>query len=136
MAQLQQLDIPFSHGHFFHLPKSTPGRVNTDDFVFFNIPAGLKKTDYTVVVSSLDTSGGPLRTIGALQDSVELPFVQYGAHGKLLVIPTHNPHLPSFFARLNRGSTYTIPDVRGKHTPGMTHEMTRHGVLTAGVELN
>lgn len=134
MAQLQQLDIPFSHGHFFHLPKGLPGRVNTDDFVFFNLPAGLNPVEYSVVVSSIDTSGPPLRTIGSLQESVELPFVQYGAHGKILVIPKRNPNLPSFFARLNRGSTYTIPDVRGKHRPGMSHEMIRHGVLTAGVD--
>lgn len=134
MAQLQQLDIPFSHGHFFHLPKNLPGRVNTDDFIFFNIPAGIDASDYTVVVSSIDTSGPPLRTIGMLSESVELPFVHYGAHGKVMVIPTRNPNLPSFFSRLNRGSTYSIPDVRRKHQPGMSHEMIRHGVLTAGVD--
>lgn len=134
MAQLQQLDIPFANGHFFHLPKSQPGRVNTDDFIFFNIPAGLNPASYVVTVSTLDTSGPPLRTIGDLQGSVELPFVHYGAHGKVFVIPKNNPNLPSFFARLNRGSTYTIPDVRGKHSPGMSHEMVRHGVLTAGID--
>ena len=134
MAQLQQLDIPFASGHFFSLPKNLPGRVNTDDFMFFNIPAGVNPADYTVAVSSIDTSGPRYRTIGVLQQSVELPFVQYGAHGQVLVLPTKNPNLPSFFSRLNRGSTYTIPDVRGKHKAGMTHEMTRHGVLTAGVE--
>lgn len=133
MAQLQQLDIPAVNSKFYLVPKNQPGRLNVDDFVFFNIPAGLRTADYTVVISSIDTSAPELRTIGGLKQSVELPYVQHGAHGKVMVIPTRNASLPSFFARLNKGSTYDIPDVRRKHKPGMSHEMQRHGVLTAGI---
>jgi hypothetical protein len=135
MAQIQQLDLPFSNGHFYNLPKNVPGRLNVDDFVFFNIPRTVNPSDYTVVVTTLDTSQLPHRTIGKLIKSVEIPHVHFGAHGQLLVIPTTNPHLPTYFARLNRGSTYDIPEVHPmKHKTGMKYEMTRHGVLTAGVE--
>lgn len=134
MAQIQQLDVPFSNGKFFVIPKNQPGRLNVDDFVFFSIPRNVPADRYSVVVTTLDTSGSPHRTIGTLQQSVELPHVQYGAHGQLLLIPTHEPHLPTFYARLNRGSTYIIPDVPKGHRTGMKYEMRRTGVLTSGTE--
>jgi len=135
MAQIQQLDLPFSNGHFYSLPKNVPGRLNVDDFVFFNIPKSVNPSDYNVVVTTLDTSQLPLRTIGPLMQNVELPHVHFGAHGDLLVIPKTNPMLPTHYARLNRGSTYDILEVNhSKHKKGMKYQMQRHGILTAGVE--
>lgn len=132
MAQLQQLDIPAANGKFFVIPKNQPGRLNVDNFIFFNIPRNVDPGDYKVAISTLDTSAPGYRTIGDLQQSVELPFVQHGAHGKVMVIPTTNSNLPRFYARLNKGSTYDIPNVRSAGH-GATFEMQRHGVLTAGV---
>jgi hypothetical protein len=135
MAQIQQLDLPFSNGHFYNIPKNVPGRLNVDDFVFFNIPSSVDASEYTVVVTTLDTSQLPHRTIGKLIKSVELPHVHFGAHGQILLIPTNNPHLPTYYSRLNRGSTYDIPEVHpALHKTGMKYELTRHGVLTAGIE--
>jgi len=135
MAQIQQLDLPFSNGHFYNLPKNVPGRLNVDDFVFFNIPSSVNPSEYTVVVPTLDTSQLPLRTIGPLIKSVELPHVHFGDQSTIHVIPKYNPNLPTYYARLNRGSTYDIPEVHPlKHRQGMKYEMARHGILTAGVQ--
>ncbi len=133
MAQLQQLDISFAGPKFYVIPKNVPGRLNVDDFIFFNIPGSINPNEYTVAVTSIDTSAPEVRTIGPLIKSVELPFVQFGSTPYVYVVPTTNPALPRFYARLNRGSTYDIPDVRRKHRPGMAYEMARHGVLTAGI---
>lgn len=134
MAQIQQLDLPFSNGHFYNLPKNVPGRLNVDDFVFFNIPKGVNSHDYSVVVTTLDTSQLPHRTIGPLMTNVELPHVHFGAQGSIYLIPKTKAHLPTYYARLNRGSTYDIPTIDfSKHKTGMKYEMVRHGILTAGV---
>jgi hypothetical protein len=131
-----QLDLPFSNGNFFSLPKFLPGRVNVDDFVFFNIPRTMHPLDYMVAVESLDTSNphSPIRTIGPLRDAVELPHVQFDAYAAVFVLPKNDPTKPTFFARLNRGSTYDISDVSRAHRPGGKYEMRRHGMLTAGAD--
>lgn len=130
--KVQQLDTPLTSAPFGILPKALPGRVRADDFIFFNYPSNMKSGDYEVVISSLDTSNVPLKTIGPLQQSVELPFVQLDAFAMVYVMPRLNPQLPTFKARLNRGSTYdiTFPKV---HKPGQQHQMLRHGVLTSAV---
>jgi hypothetical protein len=111
--------------------------VNTDDFVYFNCPPGMNPNDYSVAITSLDTSNPsqPIRTIGGLEQlNVELPHIQLDAYGTIYVLPKSNPNLPTFFARLNRGSTYNIPDVRGQHQRGQKHEMRRHGTLSGGCD--
>jgi hypothetical protein len=133
--QFVQLDIPLAGGQFANIPKNVAGRVNVDDFVFFHWPPAMNARDYTVVLETNDTSGpNHYRTVGLLQTNVELPFVQFDAYGRILVIPTHNANLPRFFARLNRGSTYVIPDVSASHRPGYQHAMARHGILTSGAD--
>lgn len=129
-----QLDTPFSNGKFFSLSKHLPGRVNVDDFVFFTYPSFLNPADYMVAVDTLDTSdpSAPVRTIGPLRGGVELPHVYYDAYAAIYVLPKTNPSLPTFYSRLNRGSTYTIPDVRSYHQTGVKYEMRRTGMLTAG----
>lgn len=89
-----------------------------------------------VAVDTLDTSnpGAPVRTIGYLRKSVELPHVQFDAYGAIFVMPKNDPTKPTFVSRLNRGSTYDIPDVRGRHIPGGTYQMRRHGMLVAGAD--
>lgn len=131
-----QLDPTFSGGKFFSLPKFLPGRVNVDDFVFFNYPSGMNPSDYMVAVETIDTSDphSPIRTIGPLRNSVELPHVHYDAYASIFVIPNVDPRKPTFYARLNRGSTYDIPDVRAEHQVGGKYEMRRHGMLTAGAD--
>jgi hypothetical protein len=131
--KVQQLDLPLSNAHFGILPKNLPGRMWTDDFVYFNFPDNIRPGDYMIATTTLDTSGSPLRTIGPLKTTVELPQVIFDAYGTILVFPRDNPNLPTFFARLNRGSSYLIPDVRQTHKKGMKHEMRRiGGILTAG----
>ncbi len=129
-----QVDDPFSPASFFILPKHIPGRVNTDDFVYFSYPASFPAHEYFVVTTTQDTSGSPLRQLGKLEKNVELPHVQFGAHGKLYLIPSRNEHLPTFYARLNRGSTYVVPEIPRGAQRGDKIEMLRHGVLTAGVQ--
>jgi hypothetical protein len=88
-----------------------------------------------VVVETNDVSGPhQFRTIGPLQTNVELPHVHFDAYGRIGVVPTHDGNLPSFVARLSRGSSYRLPDVLHSHTPGIQHVMERTGVLTSGAE--
>ena len=129
-AHVAQLDIPFADGLFFELPRQLPGRVNVDDFIYFTIPGDIDKKKYIVVVTSMDTAGTPYRSIGALDDMVTLPFVHYNDDANVGVIPTYDPSLPSFWARLCRGNTYQIPSVRKQSGQ---FGMIRLGVLTSGV---
>jgi len=131
-----QLDLPFSNGKFYSLPKQLPGRVNVDDFVFFHFPSTMKSEDYMIAVETIDTSnpGSPLRTIGPLRGEAELPHVHYDAYATIYILPKDDPSKPTFYARLNRGSTYYIPEVGRIHRPGGKYEMRRHGMLTAGAD--
>jgi len=131
-----QLDIPFSNGKFFSLPKHLPGRVNVDDFIFFDFPETMNPLDYMVAVDTLDTTNpkAPIRTIGHLRRDVELPHVQFNAYGSVYIMPKVDPRKPTFYARLNRGSTYSIPNVSHVHQPGGKYEMRRHGMLVAGAD--
>jgi hypothetical protein len=96
----------------------------------------MNPADYMVVVDTLDTSNprAPYRTIGQLRGEVELPHVQFDAYASIYVMPKIDPNRPTFYARLNRGSTYDIPDVSGECKSGGKYEMRRHGMLTAGVD--
>lgn len=125
-----QVDIPYASQNFMSLPQYVPGRVNTDDFVYFKWPRSLNPQQYSVLVEPNDTAGGSFRTLGTLSDAVGLPVVYFNAESMIGVVPTNNGQLPAFWSRLNRGSTYVIPDV-GKQ-PGV-FSMDRHGVLTAAV---
>lgn len=129
-----QLDMPFSNGRFYSLPKYLPGRVNVDDFVFFEYPSTMNASDYVVAITSADTTNPqhPVKTIGPFQHSVELPHVMLDAYATIFVIPKHNMNLPTYYSRLNRGSTYTIKEAPRRVPPGTKYEMHRHGMLTAG----
>ncbi len=130
-----QLDTPFSNGKFYGLPKHLPGRVNVDDFVFFSFPASVTPDDYYVVIETLDTSGPThLRRIGPLRENVELPHVHYSAYASIFVIPKTDPTKHTYYARLSRGSSYRIPEIKGIHRPGVKHEMGRTGVLNSGTD--
>lgn len=89
-----------------------------------------------VAVETIDTSNpqSPIRTIGPLRGEVELPHVHFDAYGTIYVLPSVDPRKPTFYARLNRGSTYTIPDVSRARQPGGKYEMRRHGMLVAGAD--
>lgn len=126
-----QTDIPYSNGKFYNISKHIPGRVMTDDFVFFNIPNTINPKLYGVYMSSNDglTNGEDGRFIGNLSERVELPHVYFDAYGLIYVEPKNKDRrLPFYVSRLNRGSTYNIPRI---NTPG-THQMHRTGILTAG----
>jgi hypothetical protein len=134
-----QLDVPLAGAKFGILPKYLPARVNVDDFVFFSWPHTMNPSDYVVAVETLDTSDPrtPYRTIGPLSANVELPFVIFGAYARIFVLPKTDPRKPSFWGRLNRGSTYHInQNLLDDHKPGdAPHQMVRHGMLTAGVSM-
>jgi hypothetical protein len=131
-----QLDLPFANGKFGVLPKFLPGRVNVDDFVFFDYPSSFNPNDYEVSVTTLDTTNPykMTRTIGPLQKNVELPFVYYDAYGTIYVQPRSDRRLPTYYARLNRGSTYVILEPAVPSVPPVKYEMRRHGMLTAGAD--
>jgi|688.fasta_scaffold06067_13 hypothetical protein len=107
----RQLDIPATNSKWFVLPRNLPMRLNGQDFVNFIWFKNIDPSRYTIVVESLDTAGPPFRGISKLQKRVELPLVQFGWDAKIGVIPDVDT-LPSFEAKLVRGSTYLIPDVR------------------------
>jgi hypothetical protein len=131
-----QLDTPFANGKFYSLPKHLPGRVNTDDFVFFSFPENMNPNDYMVAVDTLDTSDPSctIRTIGPLRENVELPFVVFDAYASIYVIPQSDPTKHTYYARLSRGSSYKIPAIKGIHRIGVKHEMARTGVLSSGAD--
>lgn len=132
-----QLDLPFAGGKFYSLPKHLPGRVNVDDFVFFSFPNNVDPNDYMVAIDTLDTSQYThIRTIGPLSANVELPFVHLDAYASIYVIPKSDPSKHTYYARLSRGSSYTIPQINGKHIKGAKHEMKRSGVLNSGTDIS
>lgn len=118
----RQLDILWAGPDWYTLPKNLPGVLRADDFVFFK--HNLDARRYTIIVESLDAAGPPFRTIGPLQDEVQLPFVRFGWHPRIGVIPDSNL-LPAFEAELIRGSTYFVPSTDGKNG---RYQMERHGV--------
>lgn len=120
----RQLDILFSQSNFFTLPRYLPGRLNTDDFIFFRWCSTIDPKNYDVVVESNDVSGPSYRKISPLLESVELPHVRFPWRGRLGVIPK-NDKLPSFESELSRGSTYIIPDTHGKNG---RFQMEKHGM--------
>jgi hypothetical protein len=126
-----QTDITLTGGEFLSLPRMLPGRLNTEDFVFFHWPPHLNPKDYTVVISTNDTAGPIYRKISPLMNQVNLPFVQTDAYATIGVIPTTDGRKSQFWSRLNRGSTYGIPNV--PLNTGMQYNMQRHGVLTSAV---
>jgi len=121
----RQLDIILSNPDFFTIPKHVPGRLSTEDFVFFYWPSGLKAQRYCIVLESSDISGESYRKLCPLRKEVELPFVKFGPYNRIGVIPD-DINLPSFEAILVRGSTYIIPDTRGKKGK---YQMERHGKM-------
>ena len=120
----RQLDILATRPDWFTLPRHLPMRLNGEDFVFFRWPPSMDPTKYTVVVEVLDNAGPPYRGIGPLKRSVELPHVQYDWHARIGVIPDAG-NIPMFEAEMIRGSTYIIPDSRGRNG---RIQMERHGM--------
>lgn len=110
-TSIRQLDIPASLPGFHTIPKWAPGRLGVIDFVFFVWPQNLDASRYQVIVEVLDmSSNDPYRSISKLNDTVELPHIQYGWNSKILVLPD-SEDLPRFKSVLSRGATYKIPNV-------------------------
>ena len=130
MSYGQQTDIPFSNGKFFGISKHIPGRVMSDDFVYFNNLHNLDVHKYGVYISTNDMVGdSATRYIAPLSERVALPHVHNDAYAKIYVQPLNkDKRFPFYDSRLNRGSTYSIPNI---NTPGM-HQMHMYGVLKAG----
>lgn len=125
-----QLDIPYSGPNFFTLPSNLPGRLNTDDLIFFRWQTNISPLEYDVIITSNDTAGPPFRSLGTLNNQIQLPQVYLDADALVGVVPKFDRSRPSFWGRLNRASTYSIPLVRSG--PGK-YNLERHGVLTAAV---
>jgi hypothetical protein len=148
MTQFYARDAPYPGNNFYHpqqldnqqfsnrdritLPKYLPGVVTAEDYVFFQWDSNFPAHEYTVVVDSIDTAGPTKRSIGKLDKEKLLPYVIFDAYGKIGVIPTNNPHLPGFWTRLNRGSTYTIPRVNMRNSGGKTYQLLMSGMITSG----
>lgn len=120
----RQLDIAATYPDWYTLPRHLPMRLNGEDFIFFDWPASVDPSRYTVAVEVLDIAGPPYRGIGLLKKSVELPHVQYGWHARLGVLPD-SEDLPVFEAEMIRGSTYVLPDPKGRNG---RYQMVRHGM--------
>jgi len=133
-----QLDIPYAGPKFMNIPKIMPGRINTDDFVYFKWPRHFNPNLYNVLIEPNDTAGTRFRNLGGLivngmtPGMVPLPSVYFNAESKIGVVPINDSRLPSFWSRLNRASTYDIPDVDSRR--GGAWPMVRHGILTAAVD--
>ena len=134
MPHRLQIETSFANRNFGLLPKHLPGRVNTDDFVFFQVPDSFPKNAYSVVIQTTDTSnpGSNLRNLGDYANQVELPFIHFGSDLDIYLMPKTSSSLPTYRGRLNRGSTYIVPARTNGHH-GNVVEMRRTGMLTAGV---
>ncbi len=130
-----QTDTMRDGGEFMKLPKTASGRVTTDDFVFFRWPSSIHPNDYVVAMDTMDTTQ-PMRQIGDLEATKELPNVILDAHAHIYVIPKTNPNLPRFYARLSRANTYILPEVFKNHVPGVRYQMQRYGMPTGAVAGN
>lgn len=125
MALNYQLDIPLTGPNFYTLPKFSPGRLITRDFIYFKWCPGFPADQYSVIVETLDiTQENPFRRIGPLMPVVELPFVHFGFHVRIAVIHNTDRRAPRFVAELDRGVTYDIPSV----TKQGTYQMEKFGV--------
>ena len=111
-ALSNQHDMARDGRDFGILPRTVPGVLNTDDFIYFEIPSNIDASRYTVVIQSLDTAGDLYKSIGILAKQVELPHVKLGWDIPFGLIPD-SPNLPVFTGSLIRASTYLFPSVSG-----------------------
>jgi hypothetical protein len=101
-------DIRWTNSSFI-IPDFLPGRLMTDDFIFFDIPDSIDPFSYHVAIESMNTRGpSPYRIISGIQQQVRLPHVYFSPDAKVVVLP-RTEGLPVFFGTLKRGSTYSIP---------------------------
>lgn len=123
----RQLDLYRYGSNYLSIPKYIPGRLNSDDFIFFNWSSELEPVlnHYTVVIEALDNSGATMRSISKLRKAVEIPYVQLGWYPRLGLVPD-TPNLPLFEGQMIRGSTYDIPTTNGKNGE---FQLRRHGML-------
>jgi hypothetical protein len=111
------------------IPAWSEGRKDERDYVRFTWERSLNPNLYEIAVSASDASSPGWLTIGPLRERVQLPFIWFCADGMIAVLPKQDPSLPRFVGRLNRASTYHLPDIRS----GGTYRMDPHGVMTASV---
>jgi len=110
---MHQLDIPNIGPHFGTIPRDFRPALAERDYVYFNIPEGIDRRRYTVVVTPNDISdfvpGKPhVRSISMLRERVKLPDAVFDpARSKIGLIPDHES-LPTYEAKLIRGGTYII----------------------------
>ena len=119
----RQLDILWTQSDFAIIPRTVPGRLRADDFIYFRWCSDIDPSRYTVLVESLDTAGPTFRAIGKLDESVELPFVKFGWHPRLGVVPDDD-NLPSFESEMYRANTYLLRPTHGKNG---IFQLERHG---------
>lgn len=131
----RQVSIPLALHRSIEIPNWAPGKLRSDDFVYFVWPADINPKDYSIIIGTHDVSGSHpsiqhsnFKNISDLTTNVFLPWVQLNAHAPIGVVPKFDKNLPAFWERLNRGSTYHIPSVNKKSG---RYVMQRHGVLTS-----
>lgn len=122
----RQLDTYNLNSEFLSMPKFIPGRLNSDQFLYFKWCGELERyvDKYTVVIETASVSGAINRGISKLREAVEIPPVHLGQNVRVGLIP-ESEHLPMFEAELIRGSLYIIPDTKGVNG---RYQMRREGM--------
>jgi hypothetical protein len=115
------------------VPRYLPGMLTANNFVHFRIPYEMEKyaKHYSVVLESLDNSGGTYKSISKLKKSVELPNTHFDWHARIGLVPD-TMSLPVFEAHFVRGSTYVVTSDLWKewtHKGIQRIQMEQHGMI-------
>ena len=123
----RQLDTYNLNSEFLSMPKYVPGRLNSDNFLYFKWCNELAPhvDRYTVVIETLSVSGATYRGISKLREVVEIPPVHLGQNIRIGLIPDIGS-LPMFEGELIRGSLYIIPETNGVNG---SYQLDREGML-------
>jgi hypothetical protein len=102
----RQFDIPLTTQYYFITPTDVPGRITTDDFLFFtSTDSSIKFSDYDVLVESFN---GKFKKLGQLSTKVQLPHVHFLNDALLLVLPKNSVAEPKFIGTIQRGKQYVL----------------------------
>lgn len=110
----RQNDILKTNGAFYTQPYRPV--LTGQDYVYFVIPKGFPADQYTVAMTTQDTTNGAQdawRGISRLMPKVAWPWVQIGFglqdRAGLMLLP-HRRGMPRFIGDFMPGATYLIPD--------------------------
>ena len=99
----RQFDIPLTTQYHFITPTDVPGRITTEDFLFFENNPRVNFFDYDVVVESYN---GKFKRLGRLNSSVQLPHTHFLNDALIVVVPRTDATKPRFVGTVQRGKVY------------------------------